>query len=243
MYRKAVTARKLAAITGWALALSLISGCPRPVRAPEPAAPGPAPAADTRGAALYAIDPQQSQVLIHVYRGGTLARLGHNHVIAAKEVSGRAWLHPTFARSGFELAFPVAQLIVDDEGMRRAAGAEFSTQAPEADKAGTRKNMLRAEVLDAERYSQITLRSMRVAGSPAAATLSTRITIREAARDVEIPAVIQVDGDRLRASGEFDVLQSDFGIKPFSVALGALEVQDRLHIKFAVVAVKSQKAE
>ena len=44
--------------------------------------------------------------------------------------------------------------------------------------------------------------------------------------------------DQVCASGEFDVLQTDFGIKPFSVALGALEVQDRLHIKFRIVAAK-----
>jgi hypothetical protein len=31
-------------------------------------------------------------------------------------------------------------------------------------------------------------------------------------------------------------LQTDFGIKPFSIGLGALEVQDRLHLKFVLVA-------
>jgi len=238
MYRNPAKRRKLIGVGALLCALTLIAGCPRPVRKPEAPPAEPPPIADTRGAAIYSIDPQQSAVLIYVYRGGTLARLGHNHVVASKNVSGRAWLHPTFTRSGFELTFPAAQLIVDDPDMRRAAGADFSSEVSEADKAGTHRNMLREEVLNAERYPQITLRSMRVDGSPRDATLTTRITIRDAARDVEVPVSIQIDGERLRASGELDINQTDFGIKPFSVALGALEVQDRLHLEFNIVAVK-----
>lgn len=240
MYRKDTQHRKL--IGGLALlgVLLLAAGCPRAVRKPEVQAPDTAPVADTRGATLYAIDPQQSEVLIHVFRGGRLARLGHNHVVASKSVSGRAWLHPTFSRSGFELAFPVEQLIVDDVDMRRAAGAEFSSEVSEADKAGTRKNMLRAEVLDAERFPRITLQSVRVLGERDAATLRTRITIRDATRELDVPASIRIEGEQLHVSGEFDVNQTDFGIKPFSVALGALEVQDRLRVKFSLVAAKQQ---
>ena len=72
-------------------------------------------------------------------------------------------MHPTFARSGFEL-------VVSSGGTdrrrsaRRAArpAADFASEVPQADKDGTRKNMLRAEVLDAERYPQIALRSAAV---------------------------------------------------------------------------------
>jgi hypothetical protein len=57
-------------------------------------------------------------------------------------------------------------------------------------------------------------------------------------REVQVPVRIAAEGAKLTASGEFDILQTEFGIKPFSVALGALEVQDKLHIKFSVVAEK-----
>jgi hypothetical protein len=53
---------------------------------------------------------------------------------------------------------------------------------------------------------------------------------------VGVPVVAAVNGDRLTASGEFEILQTDFGIKPFSVALGALEVKDRLLVRFKLVA-------
>ncbi|WP_116807718.1 YceI family protein [Steroidobacter cummioxidans] len=224
------------------LCLGLVA-CPRPVRPPAPAPevpPAPAQPAPppTEGATFYQIDPQASVVHIYVYRGGTFARLGHNHVMTSKSVTGRVWMRSPLPGSGFELAFPVADLIVDDPEARRAAGTDFPPDIPDADKDGTRKNMLRKEVLDAETYPNVTVQATAVEGSLQAPKITARITIKNASKDVVVPASIDMNGDRLTASGEFDILQTDFGMKPFSVALGALEVQDRLHVRFNLVAVK-----
>jgi polyisoprenoid-binding protein YceI len=223
------------------IAVGLLTGCFSPTRVPPPiVAPTPSPQPpgelDVRGAVQYQVNPSASAVDILVYRGGTLARLGHNHVMTSKSVTGRVWLHPQLEKSGFELSFPVADLVVDDAEARRAAGTEFPPEIPQGDKDGTRRNMLRTEVLDAERFPQITLQSVRVAGSPTAPQITARITIKEASREVEVAAKVAIDGSRLTASGEFDIQQTDFGIKPFSVALGAIAVKDQLHIKFDLVA-------
>jgi polyisoprenoid-binding protein YceI len=187
---------------------------------------------------VYRVDPGSSRLAILVYRGGKLSRLGHNHVMTSQDVSGRVWVHPEFSRSGFELSFPVAQLVVDDAEARRAAGGDFPPDIPQSDKDGTRKNMLKPEVLDGEHYAAVKLSSAKIGGTLEAPQVTAHITIKDASRDVEVPVKIGVEGAKLSASGEFDILQSDFGIKPFSVALGALEVQDRLHIKFTIVAQK-----
>ena len=175
---------------------------------------------------------------IHVFRGGTFARLGHNHVITSKSVTGRVWLRPQFSASGFEMSFPVADLIVDDPDARRAAGSEFPPEVPAADKDGTRKNMLRAEVLDAENYPRVTVRSASVSGSLQAPRMTARVTIKDVTRNVVVPATVAGNGKRLTASGEFEILQTDFGIKPFTVALGALAVQDQLLVRFDLAAAK-----
>ena len=232
--------REIPKVGGWVLLSLLLAACPGPVRppAPAPTVPTTAASADTRGATIYQVDPGSSQLAIFVYRGGKLSRLGHNHVMTSQDVTGRVWLHPEFSRSGFELAFPVAQLVIDDAEARRAAGADFPPDIPQSDKDGTRKNMLKPEVLDGDNYAEVKLRSAKVGGTPEAPQLTAHITIKDASHDVEVPVKIAVEGARLRASGEFDILQTDFGIKPFSVALGALEVQDRLHIKFTIIAEK-----
>jgi hypothetical protein len=217
----------------------LLAACPRPVRPPAPAPTvPPTPAADTRGATVYQVDPRSSQLSILVFRGGKFSRLGHNHVMTSQDVSGRVWVHPEFPRSGFELSFPVGQLVVDDVEARRAAGGEFPPDIPQSDKDGTRKNMLKPEVLDGEHYPQVRLQAAKVGGTLQAPQVTARITIKDATREVEVPVQVAIEGAKLSASGEFDILQTEFGIKPFSVALGALEVQDKLHIKFRIVAEK-----
>jgi polyisoprenoid-binding protein YceI len=220
----------------------LLAACPRPVRPPVPVPtvpPAPtASAPDTRGATVYEVDSRSSQLSILVFRGGKLSRLGHNHVMTSHDVSGRAWMHPEFARSGFELSFPVMRLVVDDPQARRAAGSDFPPDIPQADKDGTRKNMLKPELLDGDSYPEVKVRSAKVGGTLQAPQVTARITIKDVSRDVQVPVKMAVEGGKLTASGEFDVLQTEFGIKPFSVALGALEVQDKLHIKFSVVAEK-----
>lgn len=217
-----------------------LAACPRPVQPPSPTPsvpqPSPTPSGDIKGATIYQIDPQASELHILVYRGGTFARLGHNHVMSSKSLAGRVWMQSQFAASGFELSFPVADLIVDDPDARRAAGSDFPADIPAADKEGTRKNMLRAEVLDGERYPRVEVKSAKVDGSLQAPQITARITIKDASRDVVVPVVAAIDGDRLTASGEFEILQTDFGIKPFSVGLGALEVKDRLLVRFKLVA-------
>jgi hypothetical protein len=83
-----------------------LAACPRPVQPPAPTPsvpqPSPTPSSDIKGATIYEIDPQASELHILVYRGGTLARLGHNHVMSSKSLTGRVWLQPQFAASGFE---------------------------------------------------------------------------------------------------------------------------------------------
>ena len=234
--------RELTRVGGLICLSLLLAACPRPVRPPAPVPtvpPTPAPSTpDTRGAAVYEVDSRSSQLSIQVFRGGKLSRLGHNHVMTSRDVSGRAWVHPEFTRSGFELSFPVMQLVVDDPQARRAAGSDFPSDIPQSDKDGTRKNMLKPELLDGERYPQVTVRSAKVAGTLQAPQVTARITIKEVSREVQVPMKVAVEGGKLTASGEFDIQQTQFGIKPFSVALGALEVQDRLHIKFDITAEK-----
>lgn len=233
--------RKVTRVGGLICLSLLLAACPRAVRPPpptptQPPVTTPQPSADLRGATVYEVSSRSSQLAIYVFRGGTFSKLGHNHVMTSQNLAGRVWVNPQFARSGFELSFPVAQLVVDDAQARREAGSDFPPEIPQSDKEGTRKNMLKPEVLDGERYPEVKLSAAKVAGTLEAPQVTAHITIKETSRDVEVPVTLAVAGEQITASGEFDILQTEFGIKPFSVALGALEVQDRLHIKFKVVA-------
>ncbi len=237
----------LARISLTIVAAMALAACPatsvKPPAAPTPPkAPESPPAlrSPDLSATRYAVDSARTVVHIHVLRGGALARFGHNHVITSKHVTGLVWTHSVLERSGFDLQFPVAQLIVDDTDARAANGAEFSGEIAAADRDATRTNMLRTEVLDAQQHPTIRLQALRVRGSRASPIITTRITIRGVAREVLVPASVVVDGDQLTASGEFELMQTEFGIEPFSVGFGALEVQDRLRVRFGIVARRGE---
>jgi len=229
-----------------ALALALgLSACSRDVRPPPPAGSGPPDrsslsAPDLRTATVFIVEPAASVVDVEVRRGGVLARLGHDHVLSSRSLAGRVWLQADFRRSGLDLSLPVAELIVDDPQRRRAAGKAFPPEIPQADREATRDNMLGGQVLDAGRYPRILLRAVAIDGGPQATQAMIRISIKEISRDVPVPVRLSIAGDRLVASGEFDLLQSDFGIEPFSAAFGALKVQDRLHLRFRIVAARQR---
>jgi polyisoprenoid-binding protein YceI len=218
-----------------AIVLSL-HGCANPARPIAAPAASTTAVVDTRGANVYVIDRENSTVSILVYRAGTLARFGHNHVMTANQLAGQVWVNPEFEKSGFDISFQVADLIVDDADARRAAGSDFPPEIAQADKDATRSNMLKAEVLDAERFPEIRVQATSVRGTLAAPKVVVGISIKGDRREIEIPISLSVESSRLSAHGEFDILQSEFGIKPFSVGLGTLQVQDRLHIRFAIVA-------
>ena len=90
----------------------------------------------------YRIDAAASILHILVYRGGTLARLGHNHVISSRSISGNIWRGSSHEDSGFSITVPVNTLIVDDNDARSAEGDDFPLNVTEDARQGTKVNML-----------------------------------------------------------------------------------------------------
>lgn len=217
--------------------LALLAGCPATQR-PAPPAPvegAPQAAKPAPGAQVFALDPAASHVVIEVRRTGALARLGHNHVITAQDVEGRIWLDRELARSGFDFVVPVERLVVDDDEARRAAGDDFPLDLSDADKDATRRNMLRAEVLDAEHYPRIKVASNGISGTRDALVAHATITIRDVTRELDVPVELALAGGRIEARGTFVLKQTDFGITPFTAALGALAIEDDLRVRFQLV--------
>ena len=198
-----------------------------------PAAPPPAGAPDLeaayyreaagRGARVYRIEPGDSLMVVRVYRAGHLARLGHDHVVSSRQPRG--FVDADNGRA--DLSVAVESLAVDDPAQRAAAG--FDSHPSESDIAGTRSNMLE-KVLEAERFPFVELRVRGVEQG----VLQAELSLHGVKRPLRIPAKIDAGAERLEASGRFAINQSDFGITPFSVLGGALAVQDRVDLSFAI---------
>jgi YceI-like domain len=210
---------------------------------------------------VYRIDETQSELRVLVYRAGPLARLGHNHVMVNRAIRGTVNLADDVSASVFSLNIPVAAFVVDDAQARREEGADFTAEVPDDAKSGTLHNMLSAAVLDADEFPAIIIagaaasRTEGASRAPApratpdavtpsavarsAVTLVASVAISVAGHQstIDVPFTLQKDGDRLSATGSMELRQSVLGLIPYSLMLGALQVQDAMTIKFKIVAV------
>ncbi|AXA90324.1 YceI family protein [Massilia sp. YMA4] len=223
--------RKRAALAA-AAAILVLAACRAPSPIPATPAPPPAPAPTAvlpdHGGTL-AIDPAASLIAITVRRGGPLARLGHDHVVAARTVGGS--VDPVQGRA--TLRFRLDELTVDESALRSQAGLD--TQ-PSADAiAGTRRNML-TRVLDAERYPWVDVAIERTG----AAAVSAAVTLHGVTRRYDVPVRVDQSAAGLHASGTLSLRQTDFGLVPFAVLGGALAVQDELALRFEIVARRAR---
>jgi polyisoprenoid-binding protein YceI len=224
-----------------ATALLALGGCRLPPHgaAPPPALqpPGVAPHLGTP----YEVVAADSLLTILVYRGGALASVGHNHVIASHDLRGTLYVTPDPMRSSFELHVPVATLTVDEEALRaQQASADFPPDVPESAKEGTRRNMLGEALLDAAESPEILLQAVRLeqSAAPDPRTVMVRLqsTVRGQQRIFAVPVSYQIGEGAVMVSGTFPLRQSDLGLTPFSAMLGALQVQDEMRISLRIVA-------
>ena len=179
-----------------------------------------------RGEGVLRIDSARSLVAITVRRGGSLGHLGHDHIVASRAVQG--YVAPREGRA--DLFIPLAELTVDEPALRAEAGLD--TQPSASDIAGTRSNML-DKVLEVQRFPFATLRVDRPAPD---APLAVAITLHGVRRTFTVPAAVAARPGELSVAGRLEFNQSDFGIAPFSILGGAVQVQDRLSLRFSILA-------
>lgn len=219
----------------------LIASCATqlPETAPQPA-PAAIPAPDNfprgdyeqaaaQGKPVYRVDAARSLVAITVRRGGSLARLGHDHVVASHAVQG--YIAPEQGRA--DLYVPLGELSVDEPALRTEAGLD--TQPSPSDIAGTRTNML-GKVLDTRQFPFALIRVRGVKKMPTGVLLAAAITLHGVTRRFEVPAQIETGRGQMSITGLLGLNQSDFGIVPFSILGGAIQVQDRISLRFRIYA-------
>ena len=195
-------------------------------------APLAMPAPDAR---RFGVDAEASRIRFIVRRAGTLARLGHNHVILARRIEGEIALAPDVSRSVVRLQLPVDGFEVDPPAERAALGEGFEP-VPEQAVIGTRRNMLGPRVLDASRHGTVRIDTVAVAGEGEALRMTLRIRLREVSRDIAVPVAWRLERDILSANADFEIRQSDLGITPLSVLGGALQVDDVVPVQLRIVA-------
>jgi polyisoprenoid-binding protein YceI len=182
----------------------------------------------------YRLDPKPSRFTAQVTAGGLLASFAHNPVIAVREFTGEAqFQHDALDRASVHLEISASRL-------------EVASGASDKDKAEIEQRMHR-DVLETDTYPVISFNSTSVKAASLGSNqyrveIIGQLTLHGLTNEQTISARVILGPDRLRASGEFTLRQTDYGIEPVSVAGGALKVKDEVKMAFDVIAVAAAKA-
>jgi polyisoprenoid-binding protein YceI len=188
------------------------------------------PAGQT-SAVVYRLDAARSKFIVRAFAGGALWFKGHDHFVAAREFTGEARLTPGSVNP--------ASLTLN---VRAASLAETRDVFTEQQKKII-DGELRDIVLEPDKYPEITFKSTDVSadvrrGGVFKVKLTGDLNLHGVTRRVVIPAEVTLDGQSLRARGEFEIKRSDFNVKATAAFHGTVRIRNRLKVIFDIVAEK-----
>jgi polyisoprenoid-binding protein YceI len=178
---------------------------------------------------VYTIDLSQSRVVATLTQEGFIARRYPNHRVDVKNFGGKIEVSERDeTRMAVEVEAEAKSLTNVDEGMSEFERKEFH-------------NVLNNLVLESDKFPKIkfvsaSVSDARKSGETRTFTLNGDLTMRDTTKRLSFPVAVTIAKDRLRATGEAALKQSDFGIKPYSGKLGLIKIGDDVKINFEIVA-------
>jgi polyisoprenoid-binding protein YceI len=175
-------------------------------------------------AGSYRLGPENGRLLVKTARSGLGAKVGHDLTIEVTRWRGTATVDPT----DLAACSVVVEGDVDSFQVRQGSGGV--KPLTDSDRAEIRKTV-REKILHTTRHPTIAFRSNRVDGSADSFTIDGDLTVVGVTRPVSVRGRLVDD----RASGSATVVQTQWGIRPYSAFLGALKLRDDVEVQFDVV--------
>jgi polyisoprenoid-binding protein YceI len=177
---------------------------------------------------VWTFDASDGDLLVRTGVKGRAARMGHRLTIAM-----RRW-RATVSWDGTEPV--IAELVVETDSFEVLRGEGGVKGLSGAEKILVRSNAFRS--LDAERFPEIRFTADAIDKTAAGYRLTGKLQIRGKARDHVIELRTEDLGDAWRMSAESRVRQSDYDVKPYSLLMGSVQVDDDVTVSFTAVQAK-----
>ena len=184
------------------------------------------------GVNRYLIEPGLSRFTVRAFAGGMFSALGHNPTFAIRDFSGEISFDPNAPEASYlRLKIKAASLAIQDD-------------ISDKDRREIERTM-NNEVLESARFPEITFESTSISASKAGdnrywVNLIGNLTLHGATKSQPVSVQMALDGNTLRANGEFSIAQSSYGIKLISFAGGTLKLKDELKFAFDIVARRQE---
>jgi hypothetical protein len=167
-------------------------------------------------------DASSATCLIFTFKEGMLSAIAHDLKLQATRfevtVEGLESGAPTRVEARFETASLRVVCAMKD-------GAENHGALSEGDRKKIEQTIL-DDVLPPKRAAEVRFRSTRLDGDRIEGVLSLN--------GVERPLAVQARREAGKATVEVEVNQPDFGIKPYTAALGTLRINPRVRVQLSV---------
>jgi polyisoprenoid-binding protein YceI len=178
----------------------------------------------------YIIDAKGGTFTVRAFATGLLSVLGHNPTIAIPDFDGEILLNSeAVEQSSMRLVMHAASLTDTDD-------------ISEKDRTEINRAM-HEEVLESDSYPEIVYECSSLTASKTGegqywVALNGELTLHGVKRAQPVSARVSLNGDKLRAAGDFTVRQSDYEIRPVSAAGGTIRLKDELKLQFDITARK-----
>jgi polyisoprenoid-binding protein YceI len=182
----------------------------------------------------YQVDPSASRFTVQAFATGVLSAFGHN---------------PTIAISDYDGVIQFASQALEQASIRltlRTTAMEVLDDMKKDDRQKLEREMYE-NILEVSRYPTAEYESKQITAQKLSDDLFHVTVLGELSfHGVRRPQsfggrVTNMEG-LLRISGDFTLRQSDYGIKPYTVAGGVLRLKDEIKFKFELVARRQDEA-
>ena len=181
----------------------------------------------------HVIDAQHSSFVVQVFATGLFSAFGHNPKIAIREFAGNV----EFTRGSTPLAGALLHFQIQADSL------QVIDDVSEKDREEIHRRM-QQEVLETDGYPEIVYECSRITASGGGdrywVVLKGELSLHGITRALPVSVKVFLNGNSLRASGDFTLRQSDFGIKLVSAAAGTIRVKDELKCTFDIVAKRQE---
>lgn len=178
----------------------------------------------------YSIDSRGSNFTVKAFATGLLSMFGHSPTISIPDFEGDVLLNPeAVEHSSLNLVIHSASLVAIDDISKKDRDEINQT--------------MHNEVLESDSYPQIIYDCSRLTASKTGegqywAALNGELTLHGVTRNQPVSARVSINGNELRAAGDFTVRLSDYEIRPVTAAAGTVKLKDELKLSFIISARK-----
>ncbi len=186
----------------------------------------------------WILDLSASELAVKTWKTGAGASLAHDHVVRATKFSGTVSLEEngTPESLALEVVVDVATLSADQPEDRRKYHLP-NKPVPEGDRKKVEKAMLSDEQLDVAKFPTIVFKVLKVYREESGALQCLgKLTLHGVTKELLFPITVKAGERQVEGDASVRFKTSQFGIEPFSTALGLIKNKDEVELVVHLVA-------